>query len=607
MDPTSIDAAKRQRIENEKLRVLLSDCEEHILRLHQNATAQRRVADLVRCVEKERSALGEYEKNFNSAPLRKFNPQRYISDCAQELSMKELILPTTVPSMEGLGRAMDSLRAMRGSVPAHGAPIGSIMDTIVRYLDKCVTLLKDSKLDSQKWAPMLDPIFMLLFDVSKQRPLNECLTEAEEQCRRLKFEVEELNEKQTQAIMDGDMASAEQLYYTKLSVLEAHTAQQASKIECINEEEVSAFKDPLVRVHEVHKRSSNDVAGLIKQFESLKSAAESDLRKLQTEQERVTTEEFNYTRQFAAARDMSSATLKENYTKQEAAIRKIDEAEKELLQLAVERSEEMKRRMALVEAEARRKVDTQHFIDFAAQHAALLETTIHNCEIAEEVTDTVDEAVSNACKELERHLRQVEHDLECIRQDTHLQNLEGFRGFYLTLGDLLYKKERNVEEVEKKIQMAHMQQELAMETLNPRAKEFSQLKKDLQKVKEEMETQVTSLRDRSSLCIEELKPTEQALRIAGVPFTSPVDELSEKNKARDVKLLEYHELMASESGGNSPSKTGGLNGGVEVVAASDAELAREQQEIERLRASIQPRRPHSKQSPTQSGSSPKSL
>eukprot|EP00759_Apiculatamorpha_spiralis_P006237 PhF_6_TR13652/c0_g1_i1/m.21902 len=579
----SANAAKKQRIENEKLRTLVVDCEEHLLRLQQNTAAQRKLTDFMRAMEREKTAMGEFEKGFNLSTMRKFNPAKFITECSQTLTMKELITPDMVPTIESVGKAMDTLRAMKGSLAANN-PLATMMDNVLRYLDKCITLLKDSKLDSQRWTPMLDPVFTLLYDVAKQRPFRDSLIEVEEKVRRMKFEADDVSEKQGQAILEGDMRLAEQLYYQKLSILETVTQEQAKKIENLNEEEAHAFKEPLCRVHEVHKRSSCDVTDLITFYGTLKKNADGDLRKVQSELERITNDDYNAQRQFLAAKELNSNALKENAAKHEAAIRKIDEAEKELLQLALDRGEEIRRRMSMVEAEARRRIDAQHFFEFAAQHTTLLETTIHNCEIAEEITDTIDEAISNSCKDLEKHLRQVERDIESLRQEVHLANLEGFRGFYLTLGDLLYKKERNVEEMEKKIHMAHMQQELAMETLNPRAKEFSQLKKDLAKVKEEMEVQVLSLKDRQTLCIEEYKPTEQALRIAGVPFVSPVDELADKNKARDIKLIEYHELMAQNGGeaGTAPE---------EVAPVSETDLVRESQEIEKLRASMQPRKP----------------
>ena len=49
-----------------------------------------------------------------------------------------------------------------------------------------------------------------------------------------------------------------------------------------------------------------------------------------------------------------------------------------------------------------RIVEYQHFLEFVNQHKQLLQLTIKNCELAEEITDTVDEFISSGCNAIER-------------------------------------------------------------------------------------------------------------------------------------------------------------------------------------------------------------
>merc|ERR1712093_927552 len=96
----------------------------------------------------------------------------------------------------------------------------------------------------------------------------------------------------------------------------------------------------------------------------------------------------------------------------------------------------------------------------------------------------------------------------------------------------------------------HIQQELAMETFNPKAKEFSEAKKALMAVRDEMQSQVQVLADKATLHIEAFKPTEEALIDAGKDFVHPAQELQQMNERRKQKLLEYNKLMSTESGGD---------------------------------------------------------
>jgi hypothetical protein len=242
------------------------------------------------------------------------------------------------------------------------------------------------------------------------------------------------------------------------------------------------------------------------------------------------------------------------------------------------------RQIAAVEKERRRLVDVANFAKFQSQHEAVLKATLQNAEAAEEVTDIFDEMLCNSCNQLEQHLRLVEESVETARLKTHESRLAHFRNLYLTLGDLQYKKERNLEELDKKIAHTHIQQELAMETFNPKAKEFSQMKKDLVKVREEMETQLTTLQQKSVLHIEAFKPTEVALTNSGKTFLHPVEELDRMNRNRQAKLIEYHKLMGSDE--------------------QNVEPADELQAIEDLRNQMQPRKPKSSSGSSSTVSTP---
>lgn len=104
-----------------------------------------------------------------------------------------------------------------------------------------------------------------------------------------------------------------------------------------------------------------------------------------------------------------------------------------------------------------------------------------------------------------------------------------------------------------------------METFNPKAKEWSQQKKQLNSERKAMEDQIGELRGRANLYIEWFGPTEKALIEAGKDFKHPVEELQETNASRANKLVEYHDLMTRQED-------------------DEAEYAAELAEIERLRA-----------------------
>ena len=102
------------------------------------------------------------------------------------------------------------------------------------------------------------------------------------------------------------------------------------------------------------------------------------------------------------------------------------------------------------------------------------------------------------------------------------------------------------QEIDKKIEMAKVQQELLMDSLNPAAKEAADRRKQLVKVKEEMQERLDGLNTRAAGFLEHFRITEQALITAGQAFTHPHDELQQTNENRKLKILEYHKLGAAE-------------------------------------------------------------
>eukprot|EP01006_Ploeotia_vitrea_P018165 TRINITY_DN49435_c0_g1_i1.p1 TRINITY_DN49435_c0_g1~~TRINITY_DN49435_c0_g1_i1.p1 ORF type:complete len:674 (-),score=116.86 TRINITY_DN49435_c0_g1_i1:1333-3156(-) len=536
-------------------------------KLHQQTFAQKQRAEVVRNLQKAGELLQGFEEGINFTQLKKFNVAKYMIDCNQEMGIRELTKPDDTFNSVDMQRVLETLKGSRGE-GQNAAAFDSYMQMALEQTEKIIGLFSQSKLDSLEWAKVIDPLLVLLRDVMHQTPPKAALVEAEEDVKRMKFNIEECSQAQAQAIADGEMKEAETFYYKKIEMQETISDLVKKKFELIDKEEVTAFKIPIKRVHETHNKANIDISNILKKKERLRKRAEDDLGRLLNELEKVNLEDYNATKHYVDDKEKSSFLLKENMQQQEACWKKIEEMEKELMRLGQARFDEVKRRTKLFEREEKRRVEYQHFLDFCNQHKQLLELTITNCETAEEITDTLDALISSGCNTIERRLREIEKEMEEERLATHDEYFQSFRKMYLTIGDLQYKKERHIEELEKKIQTAHIQQEFYMETFNPKAKEWSNQKKELQGIKQDMENQVGTLRGKGMQYVEWFQPSEKALIEAGREFKHPVEELKEINETRQNKLIEYHELMTRQDD-------------------DEAEYAQELAEIEKLRSLVQ--------------------
>ena len=473
-----------------------------------------------------------------------------MSACAQQMQVRELVNPSDCADTLQMKNVTGDLIKLRESQPNtdDGKYFDPVIANGVEIVGKVTTLLADSKLQGDKWSVLTNPVISLLRDVMSQDTIRSSLAELDEQCRRVEFEIEEVAEKQQAAVQSGEMEATESLYYRKITMQEAFADLTTRKFDVIDAVAEEVFKEPLKRVHEVHAAANADIHALLRENETLKSRCEVDLASLTTEIERVNLEDYNETKANQNAIEKLNNMFKENVLCQDVCWGEMEKLEKELIRLGQERMTCAKELIKTLEQEEKRQVEYQYFSQFTTQHKALLELTIHNCELAEEMTDSIDEFISAHCNSIEQRMRDLERDLEDVRLEVHQSYLAHFRTMYLTIGDLQYKKEANVAALEEKIQIAHMQQEMHMESLNPKAKEFSQVKKDLQKLKSDLEKQVETLRAKSSLYIEAFKPTEQALIEAGRPFEHPVETLTQMNESRKMKLVAYHQLVSGEGG-----------------------------------------------------------
>lgn len=581
------EAARKQLEINDTLKRSVLDADDAAKRIHGlSGTASKQRADVVRQCHRAIEQLAEFEKLASFKHTRRFNAVKFLEETRQTVGIDQLVKPGDRGSTEGLERAQQTARELSRNKVVKGTPLETFYGQALSGFDKALTLLRETSLDSATWANMPDSLFMLLDEVSSLDSPSDVVADELEQLKRMEFEVEELEHKQEEALADGDMKLMETIYFQRVTVQEAMVATFDKIFQRLDVHAAEAHVAPLKRVHDVHEASSGEVSSVMHRTDALKQKVEDDLGRLNTTHKEVT--ELGQVRQQQARglKDKSDDYLRQNLMQIEQVYAAMDDLQKQLVKLSADRTDALEQRLQFAIEEDQHRADMEHFDAFYKEHKGLLEATLQQIEVSEEVTDIVDELLCNGCNAVEQRAKDNEEAIEKLRMETHEYRLKHFRQLYLTLGDLQYKKERNLEELDKKIQHVHIQQELAMETFNPKAKDYSDQKKALAAVRDEMQSQIEVLGDKAVLHIEAFKPTEAALIDAGKTFTHPVDELEAMNRTRQQKLLEYHTLMSAESGGDPADVAAGEDPVASAPPPSDAELAKELERIEREREAL---------------------
>lgn len=603
----------------EVLRHAVLDADEMHRRVHSSCSAigsshssvlscAKRRQESARLAAKVAEHLAEFERSVSFSGARRFSESKFFTDAKLAVPVAELNKPSDMSNGEPLLRlqkAVLRLSDVHGKVVQRAAtaatsgaggkentsPTRNASNSLAshpssefyathRFLNERAPELLGkvlehfrsggaSGLQGEAWASIPDSMLVLLDDVITAATTASVLLDSEESMRRTKFSVEELSHQQGEAIAEGDMRAAEELYFKKVMVQESMVPLFEAMGALLDEHHAAVVMEPAERAQQVHARANGEISALAAKHETRKKALDGDLRTLTALQRQLSDEDRELRSRFVRLRTDSDAYLKENLSETERCYKAMEELERHVARLAAERSDALSRRIAADVQEAQRVADLENFYAFAKQHRLLLETSLRTVESSEEVTDLFHELVSSGCNAAGQRIRALESGIEATRLRLQEERLSQFRNLYLTLGDLQYKKERNLEELDKKIEQVHIQQEIAMDTFNPKAKELANAKRELLQVRDEIVKNVQVIAGKAQLQIEAFKPTEEALITAGKQFLHPVTELAQKNDQRQQKMLEYHQLMTARTDDPSAIVVGGAPVEEEVKALEE--------------------------------------
>lgn len=278
----------------------------------------------------------------------------------------------------------------------------------------------------------------------------------------------------------------------------------------------------------------------------LKQRCETDLKHIHDAIQRADLEDAEAMKRYAGTKEKTERTIKENVEKQEECWNKIQDLERQLQKLGTERYEEVKRRIEDIDREEKRRVEYAQFLDVASQHKKLLELTVYNCDLSIRCIGLIEEMVSEGCAAVKSRHDKTNQELAELRIEVHKEHLEYFRMLYLTLGSLIYKKEKRLEEIDRNIRTTHIQLEFCAETFDPNAKKHSDMKKELYRLRQGVEDELSMLKEKQATALEEFKESEDALDAAGIDFNHPVDENNEEVLTRRSKMVEYRAHLSKQ-------------------------------------------------------------
>lgn len=230
-----------------------------------------------------------------------------------------------------------------------------------------------------------------------------------------------------------------------------------------------------------------------------------------------------------------------NQRQQEKVWRDITYSFKELQELAEGRFKETENWMKEVEKHERRKVEYNAVLKVCEEHSKTLTDLQHDCNNCEQLLRNYDEFIRGATKSITAMADAVTAESNEYALQEQKEYLVIFRQYYMQLGELLFKKQKRLEEVDRMIRNCEFQIDFCKETLDPDLHKYREQLKELQARRIETADRVARMQVRGDDRAAQFMPHEDALRAAQYEFESPLLEMHEDVVDRRARVLQQRQ------------------------------------------------------------------
>lgn len=472
----------------------------------------------------------------------KFNAETLAVDAGLSVVSDELRYPEDIPNIVDMQYQEQQLVKLKQAYctdkNSHTSEFKLVLENGIRRLDRLAKEYRSSQLDATPVVRISDNLLVQLDHVMAKPPIAHTLRDVNDTIVVLSEKQKQCMNLRDQAHEDGVMDVAERETYRLVDLSEELADVQCEKIKLLSR----ALEENTVSlaVRDTYAKKAIDDSGRIEsESTQLKNRCEVDLARLYQLRKQIDTAEESMLNRTEKERESSDNRLQSISQQQGEAWNQIASLVKQIRNLENERHAEVKKRVEEKVKDETRRNEYTAFSDVATKKASLYDLTIKNCDTNVHCCKLMAEFLQSGFFTIQKSLTSRKGEISESLLDAQKCHLEIFRSLLFTLGDLEYKKERRIEEVGANIQAAHIQQEMCNDSLNPHAKKFSDAKKELLRLRDELDLELRDIRDRQSVALGKYKPTEEALNSVHFSHTHPLDDLEERRLNTRAKMVEY--------------------------------------------------------------------
>lgn len=388
-------------------------------------------------------------------------------------------------------------------------------------------------------SPDLVDVVLPLHDLNWSDLLNndtvwEQLNNSDAQVKHLQLRIEEVDADRQDALNNDDMILAEQLHDQVIALLEEF-------IEIIKDRiKICKGKGHRPDLLSKLERFKQDSYGTIDKFKNgqynLKDRLNDDLAKLDDHDVQMKEANRKAVDIFEEFKLRNAECIDANEKKQNEIWDHILDLYAQLKALGDERWELIAQRIEETEKEDNRKAEYNKMRLVHRDHYNTLLNLRDKADDSLDLLKAVEDYLNKASEDVYIKSEQIDIELNGLLLDEQKNYLSVFRRYYLTCGELKYKKEKRQVAIDKTVRKHDEQIEIAKETLDPNSRRYKEAQTDALLLREEIQKKIAILSNKMDKGSDDFEDCEHRLNAAGVSFLHPSIELQEINVGRRANL-----------------------------------------------------------------------
>ncbi|CAC9509346.1 hypothetical_protein [Leishmania infantum] len=245
-DATGLEAARKQKIHNLKLKTACLENEELVQELHISDWSETQRQKLRGAHEKGEELLASVEVGTKWNLMEAYDLAKLMRVCGLEMSQRELYRPEDKPQFMdiiGVKKVLQDLRQNRNKTRV--VSFTQLIDNSIAKMEKVEEELRRSQLDATQLAQVPTRTVKMMEDIMNATQIQNALASTDDQMQTQLAQLEKTNEIQNVAMHDGEMQVAEEQMWTKVQLQERLIELLKDKFGLIGkcEEENAQFKE----------------------------------------------------------------------------------------------------------------------------------------------------------------------------------------------------------------------------------------------------------------------------------------------------------------------------------------------------------------------------